>query len=399
MPLGRLPCADERLQQVLQVLVVGRRFFVQDDKVHFQSFHAPKFMGPKDVPDEVPLFGLFNLDQNDRKVSRNPGGPKARRPARVPLHEVGRGAEGRIGMEDASRHLLKKVVLSRRHSQVVLLNLRLGPGQIDGAFKHSGVVVLVGEGHRGLTGGGREGCKRDARGFARLNAHAPAQADDGVQHSAHRVGKGFSIHHADRRAQAPPSPQEPGPVGFVFRGAQRGPFFRDHMGDPGGGIPRFPALPRAEEAVDSRHELCANEKVRKRRMGLIGRRESQNDFRVGGELDVPRGVSQILNGDPTDFRVIFGRDHDFKGRRDGPVPPADFGAFSRKIDTVGFRLRAHRLVSRGPDPSTLDVSKIEVGAVSVPRRVFPPSSHRQVFPTRKAGPGGGHHDRVSPIGQ
>ena len=89
--------------------------------------------------------------QRNRQVAGNAVRPKRRRPEIVAFQDFRRRPKCRVRVENAIRNTLEEVRFVRRYSDMMKLNLSLGPGQGGRAFERRNIVVLIGQADNLLT--------------------------------------------------------------------------------------------------------------------------------------------------------------------------------------------------------------------------------------------------------
>src|SRR5450759_5730394 len=90
--------------------------------------------------------GLIDPAQHNRQVARDTVRPKSRWSEVVPFQDFRRWPQRQVGVDDAIGETLKEVCLIRCYSDMMELNLRLGPGQGGCTFERCNIVVLIGQG-------------------------------------------------------------------------------------------------------------------------------------------------------------------------------------------------------------------------------------------------------------
>lgn len=75
---SRLCGADRRLDAGLQILNIGRRPFVQDDKVDSELSHAPVFMRVQRFAHGTQVFRIVDEQNDQGQIARNAHVPQAR---------------------------------------------------------------------------------------------------------------------------------------------------------------------------------------------------------------------------------------------------------------------------------------------------------------------------------
>ncbi len=147
----RLARPEKRLQGGLELLGIGVRLLVHDDEVDGQPLHAPVLVRAEELPDDPAILRLVDADQDDRNLAGDLLGPQGRWPGGLPAQCVRRGPQGGVGVDHSAGQVLEEMRLLRLDPEVVALDLRLRPGQRDGAVEGRRIPILVGEGHRGFA--------------------------------------------------------------------------------------------------------------------------------------------------------------------------------------------------------------------------------------------------------
>ncbi len=124
------------------------------------------------------------------------------------------------------------------------LHLRLRPRPGDRALVSGCVEVLVGEVERPAARRRNHRPKRDAHRGAGQNPHAVAEAEDRIEHGAHRIGERLAISHANWRPDPPPAPDEARPVRLELDIAHGVAFHRGEMRRPDFRLAGRPPAPR-----------------------------------------------------------------------------------------------------------------------------------------------------------
>src|SRR5712691_6654732 len=98
--------------------------------------------------------------------------------------------------------------LVRRYSDVMELNLSLGPGQGGGTFKRCDVMVLVGQANNFFARTSEKCPKMQANGRAGRDADALANAKDRIENSANCVRESAAAADRNWRADVVPPAKE-----------------------------------------------------------------------------------------------------------------------------------------------------------------------------------------------
>src|SRR3990170_2261211 len=102
-------------------------------------------MRPQQLPDDVDILRLVDAGQYDRQIARYAMRPQRRAFKRAVAECLGRWTQRRIGVQHGIGQSLEQLRFVGPDTEVMQLDLRLRPGQREGALKHSRVTVLVGK--------------------------------------------------------------------------------------------------------------------------------------------------------------------------------------------------------------------------------------------------------------
>src|SRR5712691_11892220 len=123
----RLAPTEERLEQRLQILNVGRRALIEDHQIDRELLHPPVLVRAEELPHDADVLGLVDLNQYDREVARNPVSPERVGTTRVTREHVRGGPERPVRIEHATGEALEEVRFVGTDAEVMLLDLRLRP--------------------------------------------------------------------------------------------------------------------------------------------------------------------------------------------------------------------------------------------------------------------------------
>ena len=342
---GAGPCgAHGAFDGDLQVLHIGRRPVVQDDKIDRMLAHLPVFMRADRLMQDGDVFGIVDLQQHDRQIAGNPQRPERglRRRARDDLR--GRGAQAGV---IAHHHAAKRLEIGRigvGDAKMAQLHLRLGPGERGGARKGRRVAVPVDQIEKRIRRVGHHGPEGHARRAASRNADPAPDREDRVQHGAGGPGQRLVDHRC--RGDVAPAPDE---LRAVRLDLDRGGFLAfDHsdMGGPDLGVGGRAAAAGGDDDAEFGQIVRHDEHLRKGRMRLIGRRRGKHQFGIGGHVDLARAATGVGQGDASRLGIVLGRDDNF-GRRRQP---------RHLVGEGGMVFAEDRAVTVGPGPRRLDAS-------------------------------------------
>ena len=120
------------------------------------------------------------------------------------------------------------------------------------------------------------------------------------------------------------------------------------MRGPDFGVARRPFSPRRQDRSDVGEIFRLDEQLREGGMRDVGALGREDEFGVGGDLDVARAAAGIRDRDPANFRVVLGRDDHVQRRRQRAVASRELGAVLVEGDGIVIRFDAGRLKSRRP---------------------------------------------------
>ena len=214
--------------------------------------------------------------QDDRAIARDPEPPEVRLALTIG-GDLGRGGPlCGAGEDDVRRQALEQVGVLGRPAAVAVLELAVGPGQLEGPGRRVRLVVLVGQGEGLLARDGHRGREGDDGRPSRLQPDPQAQAEDRVEHRAGRARERRAGVEGRRIGGGPAAAEEAGAVGLVLDLAlERGPGRREVHGRDVDGPDRLlvgrsgPAP--AEQGVEAGHPLGLQEELPEGRVGQVGR--------------------------------------------------------------------------------------------------------------------------------
>ena len=142
---GGLARAHECLERILEVLGVRGAMLVENHEIDVQELQPPVLVRAEQLPDDIQVLGLVDPNHDDGQVAGDPVGPQAADPSLVAGQEAGRGAEGRVRVDDPIGQALEKVRLVGLDPEVMELDLGLCPGEGRCALESGRLTILVGE--------------------------------------------------------------------------------------------------------------------------------------------------------------------------------------------------------------------------------------------------------------
>ena len=115
---------------------------------------------------------------------------------------------------------------------MVQLDPSLSPRQRGSPLEGRWIVVLVSQGERFVPRWRDKRREREPDGGARRKSYQAPQADDRVEHRAHRIGEWLAVDDRHRRPDPAPTAEEADAVGLILQVAQGLPFYNDHVRRP-----------------------------------------------------------------------------------------------------------------------------------------------------------------------
>ncbi|MNU73210.1 hypothetical protein D3C71_626880 [compost metagenome] len=396
----RLLC-DARAQHLdlaLQRHEVRVGFAVEHHEVAGHAAEAPPRLRAQQRVDQAHAVHRVDVDQHDGLVARDAEAPDL---AQVDQPAVAHHA--RRGVGEDGRQVLQRQVLRGRDAQVAQPHLRQRGRHAGGALHVHGLQVAVDAGHQrldALVGGGGEA---QARGGARRDRQAHAQAGDGVQ-AVHLLALGRERLRVERRVgQRAVAADEGAPVGHAVD--------RQHVGiDRGHEVHRGhhriamqARLARQQQRAPCRFPARFDEQVGKGRMRLVGLGVRQHRLEVRDEFERARFVARVVQRDVAQLGVVLGADE----HRGAHLQP---GAGRIELHLVGQEAGAVVPVGAGRGqggergelglPSVFfDIAHIEESAVAVAQRIVAPARHVERAPAAHARAVGPQRHRVAAVRQ
>ena len=265
-------------------------------------------------------------------------------------------------------------------TQMVKLDLRLRPGQRQGALKHSRVTVLVCQIQDLLAGGSDDRGKHNARGGAWRDAHRAPQAHHRVEDGTDGIREWPAVDHRDGIADVVPASEEPRAVRLELQVAHGCAFHHDHVCGPHRRVLIGLPAARRQQRADLGGEFRLHKQVGKRRVCHIGGLRSQGQLGIRRDLNVARACPQIGEGDAPHFSIVLGRHDDLERGGQGAIAPDNLGMVFAEGGLVRIGFDAAGLIARRPDLAGLRIAKKDVRAPAVPRGILAPARDRNIPP-------------------
>ena len=134
-------------------------------------------------------------------------------------------------------------------------------------------------------------------------------------------------------------------------------------------------------------------------MGQIGGLRGKGQFDIGGEVDLARAAACIGEGDAPRLGIVFGRDDDFSGGREGARAAGQGGLMFAEDGCMLAGACAPWLCPGGPAFPGLHVVQIDKRSQRIDGRIGPPAGNGQIAPAAVARASGREHDAVAPVRQ
>jgi hypothetical protein len=198
------PRGDQIGDLVVQGLPVDRDVLVQDDQLGRQPLHAPVGVRLDQLPDDLDLLRVADVEQDDRRVARNAVAPKAALAAPVAAQHAGPPA-GRVGVDQGAGQPAVELGLSLGRVEMAQGHLAVGPRQIKGAVGHAGALVFLRQRERGLPAFRTPSRQVDDGGLTGRQGDRAPKRDDRIEDRADGVGQ-RELPASRRVGQGPPRP-------------------------------------------------------------------------------------------------------------------------------------------------------------------------------------------------
>ena len=183
------PRRDQTDDLVVQGLAIHRSVFVQDDQFDRQAFHAPVGVRLDELLHDLDFGGVADPQQDDRRVAGDAIAPESALAAPVAEQHAGGGAPGGIGIDQSARQPRIKLGLGLRSVEVAQGDLAVGPGEVQGAVGHAGVVIFFDQRQRRFPVFRHSQDEINAGRFMGRQRDRAPQRDDGIQDGTDGVGK------------------------------------------------------------------------------------------------------------------------------------------------------------------------------------------------------------------
>ncbi len=161
---------------------VARGILVEDGDVGAKALQPPVLLRTQHLAHQGQIAILNHAHDQDRQVAGDAVRPEARLPERVSREERGGGAQRGVGPQHIRGEPIVELRFIGRDPEVTQPHLGLGGGEREGAGGRGGIVVFLRQRDGGGSARGDAGRKREAHLPAGGDAHAPAQAQDRVEH-------------------------------------------------------------------------------------------------------------------------------------------------------------------------------------------------------------------------
>ena len=390
---------DQAHDLVLQPLPVAHVIFVPDHQIDHQTFQAPVGVALDELPREVDVLAVGDLQQHDRQIAGNRVAPETGLPAPVLEQHAGLGAQRGIGVKHGAGQPSVElsvgfggVDLPQRHAAV-------RPGEIEHPVGETPVLVFLDQRHAGFAVFGSARNPVDGRRLLGLERDPAADRDDRIEHRTFGSGQRVRLAHRARRGDGAAAADEAHAIGLVRHLADVRPVARQQMEQPWRLLADRARPARAEDRVALADDFGLHEKVAERSLHGVRCGGSEHDFRVAGDFDDPARARAVGDAHAAQFDIVFRRDDNLRIGFDIVVAAPEFGAAFGEHRLVAVGALAGRLVRGRPELAADHVAQIEKRAPVIAGAVFAPARDREVAPAAVAAAGVGHHDMVAAVRQ
>ena len=205
---------DQAHDLLLQLLPVAGVVFVPDHQVDHQAFQAPVRMGLHQLPDQVDVGGIHDLQQHDRQIAGNGIAPQAGLSAPILHQHRWLATKPAIGMDDHAGQSGIELRVGLAGIELLQDHLAVSPGQLEDTIRKMPVPVFLdqADGHIPALGHPRDDIDGDR--LVGFEHDTIANGHDRIEHRAVAARKPCLIGHRLRRDRASRSTDEACAIGF-----------------------------------------------------------------------------------------------------------------------------------------------------------------------------------------
>ena len=171
-------------------------------------------MTSQELPGHLDVFFAIEAQDYYREVAADSLRPETQLRQLVQRQHMRPWAQRRIRVEDAPGESLKEMRLVGIDVQMTHLHLGARPCQTRLTFEDIRVAIFFSERDRVVARLCYAGGENDVRGFVRQQTNPATQAENWIEHGAHRVRERTIFHYRDRRGSGMPTTKKAGPIGF-----------------------------------------------------------------------------------------------------------------------------------------------------------------------------------------
>ena len=391
---GRGP--NDRARAVLNRLEVPHGLFVEDDEIDAHPVEAEVFVREEGLAQQLPEVEVVEAKNQRREIARDAVCPeRAASPGRLARRRS--VAELGLGVDHGGEQALEAMGLRRADAQVLQLDARVGPCQLEGAWHRAGCGVRLEPVERLLARGREHGRKGHARASAGRDRDLLAEGDHRIEDGPCGPREGHASVLGGRARDITPATEEPCPRAFE---AERAPVAlgRDeHLDDPRLGLARGAGPALGEHGAAFRERLDLDEEVRKRGVRDVGAAGREDNLAVGREVEPTRLFAVVRQGDPPELRRVLGRNHDLGHGLDVAIAPPELHAIDRERGIVEVGVFPGGPLARRPDLVRVEVAHVDVGTPSAEGVVLAEAMHVHPLPRREAVASRGDQRRHFPV--
>ena len=361
------------MQSILKLLGVANVLLVEDHQVDLDLPVAPVGVDAEQFAHQCRLLLAANAHQQNRTIAGDGVGPQPGLPSAVRRQGLGSGAQGRVGIEEHGKQLLRLLHLGRVEIEFAQLGFTLGASLVEGQIYPRPGLTATGQRQRFPP---RHGRQRDVgelgRGVGR-QLNLLTQRHDRVQCGAGGAGKPGVIAEGRWGASGPPPAQEVGAIAFVRAGDLDSRFHGQQVCQ----IERL-LIGRArataeEQTVHLGQVLTFDEEFTERRVTPVGGLAREHYLAVAGEPQSAGPAAAIDQRNTPNLNVLFGRDGDLHTHADVVIPPPELRLMGLEVHFLLGRWCTDGLVTRRPEVTTLLILNVDPGAPGVQGGVCAPT--------------------------
>ena len=380
------------------MLAITGVVLVPDQQVDGQALEPPVRVRLYQLPYQLDVGRIGDLQQHDRQVAGNGLAPQAGLATPVAQQHAGLGAQRGRYIEDRPGQALVQLRVRLRGIELAQQHLAMRPRQVEDAVCERAIAVFLDQCQATRPPLANPGDDVHRRRLLGLQGNPASNRHHRVQHGAFRVGEAVHCHRR-RARQCPASAQEARTVGFVGDLIHFRIVHRHQVAHPRHRLVLGSRPSRADDGLQRLDQLGLHEQLAEGRMQRIGNGRGKHHFGVTGQFDGAADARAVPDGGTAQLDVVLGGNDDFRMDVEVLLAAAEFRARVGEDGLVAGRLAERGLVRGGPEFSGGDVPEVAEAASGVAGPVFLPAGHGHVAEAAVAAACAADHHMIAAVGQ